>query len=233
MRGLRPPRVNFVSGTGNLSRFRGSRPRKHEAFDDKAAKWVAEEIRRRPWFRTGCSVLDIGAGTGLLTLELAPSCREITGFDLSSKMLEVMRAKLEALSTSNVTVTAGPLGTLGRFDLIVSLLAFHHVRDVPSLVKQLGQQHLSPGGRLLVVDLEATPNVRSFHKPQGRVGEHYEHDGFREVEVREWFASDFGSVEYVRRPLLKKLAEGWDRAREEEEYQLFFASAVKFGCALW
>jgi len=186
-----------------------------------------------PWFREGLAGLEVGAGTGLLTLELASSFQRITGFDVSTKMLDVMRSKVQERLGDRVTVTSGPLHTLGRFDVIFSLLAMHHIKDVSVLVRQLGRQHLNPGGRLLVVDLEATANVRRFHKPQDQMGEHYEHDGFDEATVRSWFKGDFGEVDYMTKPISKKLHKDWDPNEADEEFQLFFASSVKFGCDFW
>merc|ERR1712216_935902 len=178
--------------------------------------------------------LDIGAGTGLLTLELAPSFQHVTGFDVSTKMLDVMRAKLldQKDLAGKVTPSIGPLEALGQFDLIFSLLAFHHIRDVESMVQRLRKHHLNPGGRLLIVDLGATPNVRRFHKPHEQVGEHYEHDGFKESVVRSLFADGFSNVDYIQRPLRKALHEDWESVAgttpgSDEEYQLFFASAPK------
>jgi ubiquinone/menaquinone biosynthesis C-methylase UbiE len=49
----------------------------------------------------GLDVFDLGAGTGRLTLMLAPRVRSIRAFDVSSEMLRVCRAKLAASGLSN------------------------------------------------------------------------------------------------------------------------------------
>jgi SAM-dependent methyltransferase len=49
----------------------------------------------------GLDVLDLGAGTGRLTLLLAPRARSIRAFDVSSEMLRVCREKLIASGLSN------------------------------------------------------------------------------------------------------------------------------------
>src|SRR5512141_2385263 len=49
----------------------------------------------------GLDVLDLGAGTGRLTLLLAPRVKSIRALDLSAEMLRVCRARLVASGLSN------------------------------------------------------------------------------------------------------------------------------------
>jgi ubiquinone/menaquinone biosynthesis C-methylase UbiE len=49
----------------------------------------------------GLDVLDLGAGTGRLTLMLAPRAKSIRAFDASEEMLRVCRERLEASGLSN------------------------------------------------------------------------------------------------------------------------------------
>merc|ERR1712039_688710 len=82
------------------------------------------------------SALDVGAGTGLLTFELAPYFKQMTALDISTKMLEVLQEKAKQ-KKCDVTTTTGPVEALGRFDLIFSMLAFHHIGDVPAMARQM------------------------------------------------------------------------------------------------
>jgi len=49
----------------------------------------------------GLDVVDLGAGTGRLTMMLAPRARSISSFDISDHMLEVTRSRLTALGLHN------------------------------------------------------------------------------------------------------------------------------------
>ena len=49
----------------------------------------------------GLDVLDLGAGTGRLTLLLAPRAKSIRAFDASAEMLRVCRERLVATGLSN------------------------------------------------------------------------------------------------------------------------------------
>jgi ubiquinone/menaquinone biosynthesis C-methylase UbiE len=55
----------------------------------------------------GLDILDLGAGTGRLTLMLAPRARSIRAFDVSEEMLRVCRQRLEASGLSNWKVEVG------------------------------------------------------------------------------------------------------------------------------
>ena len=101
--------------------------------------------------------------------------------------------------------------------------------DVAGTVRQL-RDRVARGGRLCIVDLEATPNVRRFHKPGQTIPEHYEYDGFDRAAVVGWFfaAGGFGEVEFVRRPTVKPLHADWGgKEGAVVAYTLFYASATK------
>ncbi|CAE7701955.1 unnamed protein product [Symbiodinium pilosum] len=170
----------------------GAHRSRHSSFDARAATWdtpekvqravwVGDEIRQFAWFRAAPEAmgrcLDFGCGTGLLSFELQKHCRHVTGLDESSGMVEVMQEKICAAGLgSKMMATKSPLATLGDFDLIVSLLCIHHVRDCQAQLGELAR-HLSRGGRVVIVDFEATENARLFHKKSEAKGDHYEHDG--------------------------------------------------------
>ena len=49
----------------------------------------------------GLDVVDLGAGTGRLTVMLAPQARSIISLDISDHMLDVTRARLKILGLNN------------------------------------------------------------------------------------------------------------------------------------
>lgn len=197
----------------------------------KAAQY-AEVIRSRPWFRSqpvGAmgDGLDFGCGTGLLSFELQPHLRTVVGVDESSGMLDVMREKIaDAALETAMTATQAPLAELGSFDLVFSSLAVHHVADCAGLILELAR-HLRPGGRLLIVDFEATPNSRLFHRPDHFKGTHYEHDGLPYGELLGWLqGAGLEELDAVRKPWLKEIDAGWERPGHQEEFNMLFVSAA-------
>jgi SAM-dependent methyltransferase len=108
--------------------------------------------------------LDLGCGTGLATLALAPFLGTITGADASAEMLAVLGEKIRAGGHENVRAVRidldgdAPLG--GPYDLVVSSMTLHHVREVDALLGRIFAA-LRPGGDVAIADLE--PEGGAFH----------------------------------------------------------------------
>ncbi len=128
-------------------------------------------------------LMDYGCGTGMCSLPLACRCSAVLGVDVSQGMLDKLAEKAAALSLPNIAtlrhdVTQAPLpmapGAPG-FDVILSAMALHHVRDVPLLLRRF-RPLLNPGGALLLADLDEEDGT--FHTDATGV----EHRGFK----REW-----------------------------------------------
>ncbi|MGI0071066.1 MAG: class I SAM-dependent methyltransferase [Thermoplasmata archaeon] len=77
-------------------------------------------------------VLELGVGTGALTMQLLERFphAQVTGVDLSPEMIARARRKLRSYH-ERVELVAGDLGAFAEesYDVIVSALAIHHLRD--------------------------------------------------------------------------------------------------------
>jgi len=162
-------------------------------FDKMAATWdeeparvrlavdVAKAIASVADLDQALDVLDFGCGTGLLTLLIQPYVRSVTGLDSSRGMLDRLEAKAAARGLGNVKAKLADLDSgdslEGRYGLITSSMAFHHVRAIgPLLAKLYGAT--APGGRLCVADLD--PEGGQFHPDSTGVF----HEGFDRTALK-------------------------------------------------
>ena len=104
------------------------------------------------------TVVDVGSGTGLLTLALAPQVRHVWAVDIAPLMGEYLSAKAASAGMTNVaTITASAVSLPlidGCADLVVSNYCFHHLDD-DGKERALEEAHrvLRPGGRLAFGDM--------------------------------------------------------------------------------
>lgn len=150
-------------------------PRRVKLAGDIAAAMMDNIPFSKEW-----DALDFGCGTGLVTLQLAPYLRTVTGADSSAGMLGRLNAKIRASSFSNVQAALcdpakGELPA-GRYHLITSAMTLHHVADVASLIESL-KGLLHPGGWIALADLDAEDG--SFHDDPTGVF----HNGFSAEEL--------------------------------------------------
>lgn len=99
--------------------------------------------------------LDLGCGTGNLTVELANRGIEMTGVDISEDMLMVAREKSEGLDILYLNQDMTEFELYGTVDFIVSSLdCINYITDKRNLIKvmKLANNYLEPGG-LFIFDI--------------------------------------------------------------------------------
>lgn len=99
--------------------------------------------------------LDLGCGTGNLTVELANRGIEMTGVDLSEDMLMVAREKSKGMDILYLNQNMTEFELYGTVDFIVSSLdCVNYITDKRDLLKvmKLANNYLEPGG-LFIFDI--------------------------------------------------------------------------------
>lgn len=164
-----------LADTGEMAEHEGQTT---EHFDQAAKTWdddpakleraraTAGLLRQRLPLTGTDRVLDIGGGTGQLSLHLADAVGSVTVSDAAPGMVQVAAENIERAGLADrftavqldLTTESAPGG---RFDGAWSQLALHHVPDVELLLRRAHQQ-LVPGGWLAVVELDTDP-TGDFH----------------------------------------------------------------------
>jgi len=194
-----------------------------ESFDDRAATWDDEEHLRRARrvadllrahlpLTPDTRLLDYGAGTGLLSQHLVADVGHLVVADPSEGMREVARGKVErdvlpGAEVIDLDLGRDPAPADLEVDVIVAMMALHHVVDLPPVLAAFARL-LRQGGHLAVVDLEAEDG--SFH------GEDFHgHDGFEPDQLTTWLTdAGFEAPRFQHAMTITK---------EGREYGLFLA----------
>ena len=96
------------------------------------------------------SVLDFGCGTGLVSLEL--NAKEILGVDLSCEMVKKFNYKAQILGVNAKAICEDVNNVNSKFDIIVSSMVFHHIKDIQAMLEILSKK-LNKNGKLFIADL--------------------------------------------------------------------------------
>jgi ubiquinone/menaquinone biosynthesis C-methylase UbiE len=202
----------------------------HKRFDEAAATWdddpgheqrqmaVARAIQDAVDLDPAMKALEVGGGTGRLSILLADQVGSVVVTDPSGGMVQVAQKRIEEaglgdrLRAVQIDLTADQLE--GTYDVVWSSMALHHVQDLDGLFRALAGL-LVDGGRLCIADLEEDPDgafhadLDDFHGHHGfdrqRLGEQLTRAGFADV--------GFGTATTI--------------LRDDREFGVFLCTATK------
>lgn len=202
----------------------------HTSFDDEAATWdddpghekrqvaVARAIQEAVDLHPRMNAVDIGGGTGRLSILLADRVGSVVVTDPSAGMVRVARERIEAAGLSDrlralqADLTVDRLD--GTYDVVWSSMALHHVRDLEGLLRAVAGL-LADGGRLAIADLDEDPDG-AFHAERVDFDGHH---GFDRPRLAEQLRrAGFTDIDFVDATTIPKGG---------REFGLFLCSATK------
>ena len=83
------------------------------------------------------SILDYGAGTGLVTIEVGPAVDVVYAYDESKPMVEKFKEKLTDRGIESIKPIDDIEDIPEMVDCVLSSLVFHHIDDVAAGIKML------------------------------------------------------------------------------------------------
>ena len=138
--------------------FESQKRRTATAYDGWSRVWNVARYTNGAIYETALAaldarhprVLDVGCGTGIMSVKLAASGRQTLGVDLSPAMIHRARRKRAA----NLDFIVGDAEHLpvedGAFDAVVNLISLHHYPHADRALREF-HRVLRPGGRLVLV----------------------------------------------------------------------------------
>ena len=169
----------------------------------------------------GDPILELGCGTGRITMALAEAGKRITGLDLSGRMLERAVEKRAALRVEARERVHLVQGDMARFDLggekyrlvIIPFRPFQHLLDVRQQMDCLEcvRKHLAPGGRLILDVFQA--DAERMHDPVH----------MREVPLTEYETAD------GRRVRISERVAAFHRAEQRNDVEMIFVITHRDG----
>lgn len=152
------------------------------SFDDQAGHGLVSDEQRQAWLDllsrlagpAPQRVLDVGCGTGFLSLRFAELGHTVTGIDLSPRMIDRARCKAEQAGHL-IDFRVGDAVHLDLADESVGLVVARHVIwNLPDPERAVAEwlRILHPGGRLVLIEGKWADNEalrRAYARPGSRL----------------------------------------------------------------
>jgi ubiquinone/menaquinone biosynthesis C-methylase UbiE len=167
-------------------------------------------------------VMDYGTGTGNIALRILPHVHRIIAVDSSKGMLDVLQEKLSHECISTIEIREWSIGEdpalLPLFDIIVSSMTMHHVRDTAGTARAFYTM-LLPGGSIAIADLDLDNS--EFHETPGIT----EHNGIDRNYLQQVFEqAGFVSVRFHEAATIQKISSRTEKLRD---FTIFLMTAQR------
>ena len=126
------------------------------------AKSIAQLIKNKINLKKSMTLMDFGAGTGLLSSFVSDSVSKIIAVDNSQAMLEKLNSKIDNFDC-DIEIIEKDLSVENidrKFDGIISSMTIHHLQDTSSLFQKFYNM-LNRDGFIAIADLDSEDG--SFH----------------------------------------------------------------------
>lgn len=118
---------------------------------------VLSEVQDRVAPHKGMKIIDVGIGTGQLSLKLAEDGCRIYGVDFSIEMIKKAKARIPYGHYDIVDITANHFGRFNseKFDRVISSYCIHHLNDSQKVAffQRTIENNLEENGKIIIADI--------------------------------------------------------------------------------
>ena len=118
--------------------------------DESTYNFKQEKINSE--LKEGDVVFDYGCGTGSLSIAISNKVKEIHAIDISSKMLDIARQRIDEKGIKNIKIKKSTIDNIefspGSYDVVIAVNIFHFIDDVRGDLSRI-YEILKPDGLLI------------------------------------------------------------------------------------
>lgn len=149
----------------DLSPYKEQHDSIREEFKNQAGSWGKSEISPHlQWvvdhldLRPHLEVLDVAAGSGLLSRAISSRVKRVVALDITPEMLAQGRSEASRLEITNISFEQGAAEDLpylpASFDMVVTRFSVHHFKSPAAVIQEMCRV-CRDGGELVVIDIVA------------------------------------------------------------------------------
>lgn len=169
------------------------------------------------------TVLDLGCGGGHVSYQVAPFVEQVTAYDLTPSMVELVAQQATQKGVNNVITQQGAAESLPfadqSFDCVISRYSAHHWHNVAQAMSEI-YRVVAQQGKVIMVDIlgNSNPVMDNFFQTMESIRDP---SHVRNYSLQEWmhFAECAGfQIECVEKQHLELEFQSWTERMQTPEY---------------
>ncbi|QXE01539.1 class I SAM-dependent methyltransferase [Terribacillus sp. DMT04] len=153
---------------------------------DSIERLPAEEMFELLSMKEGDNVLDLGAGTGYVSLAIAKRVNTVHAFDMDQDILAYLDTQAKERGISNINTVEGDFRKIPLDDKLINItiasISLHEVQPLSTALKEINRV-LDDKGLLLCIDFEETASTSGRRVSSKDMAAEMQNAGFTIVDT--------------------------------------------------